>query len=360
MGEWPFEDGCALSPVGANPGQPSTVFSDYLQHNVGDSRALAWLLNALSREQDPRTDTLLPLATQLAPNHAYVLALQANQQLQAQDWAGASATLVAMMERGQMNARPALWALMAAPETQDLLLSKIDANAQWLDTALVTLDGKIPAAAMQAFISRGQELGLLKPATTLALIDRLKREKAWIDAYTLWASFRSNVSPGLYNGSFDRMVLRRGFDWEWVTQPSNKQGFRIDQLPASPKAGQMLELELTGRGSLPTPIMQQTVFLPGSKYLLRGNYMTDRLLTKEGLVWALRCADGGERWAQTAPLQETQRQWQPIALEFAPPAQCGGALQLRLETTAAWESRAGISGKVFFDDFAISAVPAGQ
>lgn len=360
MGEWPFEDGCVASPVGADPNQSPQVLADHWQRNIGDSRALAWLLNAWNKEQDERAEQLLPWAVQLAPNQVYVLALQAQQQLQAQDWDAASNTLIAMMERGQLNARPALWALMAAPETQELLLSKIDADALWLDTALATLDGKIPAAAVQPFISRAQELDLLKPATTLALIDRLKREKSWIDAYSLWASYRRNVTPGLYNGSFDRALLRRGFDWEWVTQPSNKQGFRIDQLPASPKAGLMLELDLTGRGTLPTPIIGQTLFLPGRNYVLRGSYMTDRLLSKEGLVWALRCADGGERWAQTTALQETQRQWRAIDLEFSPPPDCGAAVQLRLETSAPWEARAGITGKVFFDDFSISAAPAAQ
>ena len=54
---------------------------------------------------------------------------------------------------------------------------------------------------------------------------------------------------------------------------------------------------------------------------------------------------------------DTQRRWVPIELEFEPPADCGAAVRLQLETTAAWEARAGMVGTVDFDDFTLESLP---
>ncbi len=354
MGEWPFEDGCPSMPRGADSNHPPAVYQQHLQQNIGDSRALAWLTAALWQQDDPRAQELLPWAAQLAPNHPYLLAIQADAQVQAQDWGPAIESLVALLERGQARARPALLRLMAAAETQELVLARLSPQSQWLDPLLASLDRATPASALLPFVSAGSELGLLQPATVLGLVDRLKAEGAWIDAYTLWVGWSGGVRPGLYNASFDRPALRRGFDWEWPRQPAHKQGFRIDQIPASPNPGAMLELQLTGRGALPAALLAQTLVLPGPRYRLRGNYLSDRLSTKEGLVWAWRCAAGGERWAQTPPIVDTQRQWATFDLIIEPPPACGAAVQLRLETTAAWEARAGMTGAVYFDNFSLA------
>lgn len=359
-GEWPFEEGCPGTPRGSDPANPSQVLTEHLQRNVGDSRALAWLTRALWKEEDPRLAELLPHALALAPQEPAVLAIEAEARLKAQDWPAAVPVLITLLERGQAQVRPALVALMAAPGTQDLVLARVTRQAQWLDPLLAQLPATANAAALQPFITTGAELGLLKPATVLALVDRLKRDRAWIEAYALWVAWRGEVGAGLYNGGFERPSLRRGFDWEWTTQPAARQGYRVERVSASPRPGWMLELQLTGRAALPQPLLAQTLLLPAPRYRLRGQVMTDRLSTRDGLVWALRCADGGERWAQTAPLRDTQKQWQPFELEFEPPPECGAAVRLQLETAAAWEARAGMAGTVFFSGLSVdeAAAPA--
>lgn len=351
-GEWPFEQGCAHAPKGSDRSNPSSVYERHLQRNVGDSRALASLVQALRREEDPRASELLPHALRLAPQDPLVLAMQAEALAAVQDWDGAARTLIALLERGQAQARPALLALMAAPETQQVVLGLLDGDAHWLDPLLGSLDRSVHAAALQPFITAGTQLGVLRPATVLALIDRLKQDRAWVEAYALWVAWKGEVGPGLYNGSFERPMLRRGFDWEWQVQPAARQGLRVERVSAAPRPGWMLELALTGRGVLPVPLLSQAAVLPAPRYRLRGQYMSDRLSSKDGLVWALRCADGGERWAQTTPLLDTQRQWVPFELEFAPPAECGAAVRLQLES-AAWEARAGMTGTVYFTGLSI-------
>jgi hypothetical protein len=121
----------------------------------------------------------------------------------------------------------------------------------------------------------------------------------------------------------------------------------------------MLELTLTGRAALPVPLLSQALILPGQRYRLRGRVMIDRLMSKQGLVWALRCAGGGDRWAQTDPMLTTQRNWAEFDIEFTPPPECAAAVRLQLETAAPGEARVGMVGSVYFDDLALQSVGQG-
>lgn len=353
MGEWPYEDGCPGVPRGAATTNPPEVYRAHLQRNPGDSRALVWLARALRQAGDAGARPVLGWALRLAPQHPYALAMQAEAQLQAADWDGATVTLVDLLQRGQPQARPALLALMATPQTRPAVLARLDAQAHWLDELLARLDRKQPVQPLLPFVFAGQELGVVRPSTVLALVDRLKQERAWIDAYALWVSWNGQVRTGLFNGGFDQPVLGRGFDWEWARQPTARSGLRIAQVPAAPEPGLLLELQLTGHARLPQPLLAQTLVLPGRHYHLRGRYLARDLVAREGLVWALRCAGGGERWAETRPLGDTRGRWQAFELDFSPPPECGAAVTLGLETTAAWEARSGILGTLQFDDLVL-------
>ena len=107
------------------------------------------------------------------------------------------------------------------------------------------------------------------------------------------------------------------------------------------------------------PLVRQDLVLLGKRYKLTGRYMADRFRTREGLVWAVRCAQGGERLAQTGALKDTQRQWTAFELELEMPAACAGAVRLQLETTQAWEANAGLSGVLQFDDLAMVQLSEG-
>ena len=89
----------------------------------------------------------------------------------------------------------------------------------------------------------------------------------------------------------------------------------------------MLEVELTGRAALPQALVGQTLLLLGDSYQLKGRYMSDRIRSKQGLAWVLRCGNGGNRWAQTRDLLDTQRQWHSFELSFRVPAECNGAVR---------------------------------
>lgn len=356
LGEWPFDAGCSEHPSGYTQAETAQEYQAHLQRNMGDGLAYAWLVDAWMQEQDPRALDLLPWVQQMAPWNPKLMVVEAKVALQAQDWNRAATTLVHMLERGQGDAKPLLLAMMLDERTQPAVLAQLNAESRWLNPMLSRLDSKIPAAPLQPFMSEGQRLGLLSPSTVLAWVDRLKKQGEWLDAYTLWVALRGKVQAGLFNPGFDQPALRRGFDWEWPTQTGGRQGLKIDQVPASPRAGDMLEVELTGRAALPQPLVGQALLLLANQYKLTGSYKSDRLRTKGGLVWAMRCAHGGDRKAQTPALLDTQREWRTFELTLQVPDECGGAVRLTLETAEPWEARAGMAGVYYFDDFELAPV----
>lgn len=356
MGEWPFENGCDKWPDVTSRDESPEIYQRQLQANIGDSHTYAKLVRAWWLREDVRAVTLLAPARQLAPFDVALLSVQATLSAQQGNVDVAARTLVEMVERGSIDARKPLMALMLEPSTQNAVLEQINANSRWLDGMLMSIDPKVPPSLFQQFVSQGQALGILRINTVLNMVERLKRSGDWMDAYTLWVTAVQKVDKDLNNPGFDQRSLRRGFDWEWQQQPSNKQGVRVSQVPASPRQGSMLEVELTGRAALPQALVGQTLLLLGDSYQLKGRYMSDRIRSKQGLAWVLRCGNGGNRWAQTRDLLETQRQWHSFEISFKVPAECNGAVRLNLEASAPWEARAGISGIMYFDDFELSAI----
>jgi hypothetical protein len=355
LGEWPVEQGCEAHAFRHHPEARPEVFSAHLQEHVGDAHAWAALTQALWERQDPALDAALDVATALAPFHSTVLLARTDWALQRSDWPVAAQTLVALVERGFAPARPSLQALMQHPEGQPEVLAQVRPDTRWLDAVLAQLDAATHPATVLPFVDVGLQHGVLKPGTLLVMVDRLKQKNQWADAHTLWVTQRGQVPAGLYNGDFESRALRRGFDWEWPQQASGKAGLRVQQVSASPDPGFLLQVDLTGRGALPVPMVSQVVWLPGERYRLRARFMTDALRTREGVVWALRCAQGGERWASSEPMRDTLRRWGDVSLDFEVPEQCAGAVRLQLEPQAAWEARAGMTGSLYFDQMAIEA-----
>ena len=359
IGEWPFEERCSAFALGTASDNPPELYSQHLQRNIGDSHAYIWLTQKLWDVDRLRAAALLPTTARLAPVDNRVLAMQAEAALQARDWPRAAQVLVQLAERGYGPARQPLTLMMLNPDTQDHVKAQLTAHARWLDPTLATMDAKIPVTPLLPFVTEGLKLGVVSPATVIAMMERLKSAGNWMDAYALWVTTLGQVKAGLYNAGFDQRASQQGFDWQWARPQGAKQGMRVTQVAAAPKAGSMLQVELTGRAALAQPLVRQDMVLPfDNRFRFSGRYMSDRFRTREGVVWALRCAQGGERWAQTAALKDTQRQWTSFELDVVVPASCAGAIRLQLETTQDWEARTGLTGVLYFDDFEWAAVDA--
>lgn len=360
LGEWPFEDGCPDYPTSKNPEAPAQVFIDHLKRNPGDGRAYARLVGILWNTKDPRLATVLPYAQKFAPYHPTVLSVRANSALVAKDWTNAAEAFTLMVDRGQPEALKPLLELMVYPATQPAMLAQVQPGRRWLDIALANLSPQVPPIQVLPFVTDGMQAGILKPQTALALVDRMKQSGQWIDAYSLWVATLGKVPEGLFNAGFDQRSKRRGFDWEWPElPPSGNPGMRVLQASASPRKGLLMEIEMSGRAAVPQPMLSQVAVLLAPSYRFTGSYMAERLQTTDGLVWAFRCADGGERFAQTPALKDTQRKWTTFDVMLSVPASCGAAVRVTLEAASPGEARAGMAGIVTFDDLELKAVEPG-
>ena len=359
MGEWPFETESCNPATRAMTTDfvPVEVLNAHLQRNVGDSHAYLWLAQYLWKQDRPQALALLRTLEVLAPHDNRTLAMQADSGLQAGDWPRTAAALVQLVERGQTQARKPLVQLMADPRSQGAVLAQVQPGTRWLDGTLATAGAALPADALLPFIGLGLPLGLVSTPTLLAVVDRLKAAQQWLDAYGLWVAGMGQVNEGLFNPGFDQRVSHRGFDWHWPRQTGGKQGQRISQVSAAPQPGNLLQVELTGRAAVVQPLVHQDMVLLGTRYRLSGRYMADRFRTREGLVWTVRCAQGGPPLGQTAALKDTQRQWTSFGMELEVPPACAGAVRLQLETAQAWEARAGLSGVLYFDGLELVELP---
>lgn len=351
LAEWPFEQGCSEYASGSLKTTTPAEQIAHLEKNIGDGRAFLSLAANLASTDEDASTPLLPWLEKMAPHDNRALGLQANASLRAQDYGNAARALVLLVERGEVAARAPLVAMMLEPSTQEIVHAQLTPQSRWLEPVLTSLGAKTPAYTLLPFVIEGWKLGVLRESTVLGQVERLQRDGYWLDAYSLWVALLGQLQDGLYNRGFDRRASLRGFDWSWSPQRAGKLGAYVGQVSATPRSGSVLQVEMTGRAALPKALARQPVVLLAERYRLTGRYMSDRLRSREGLVWALRCASGGERFAQTGVLEETRKEWRSFQLDFEMPAECGGAAALQLEATAAWEARAGMAGVIYFDDF---------
>lgn len=360
QGEWPFERGCDHYPTRTLSKTTPGDYERYLGRNLGDARAWTPYTTRLWADQDAKAQAVLAEVLNINPYNPDLLRMEVAAANQAGDAARLAAALVYLAERGATDAFAPLLALMHNPDTQGHVLALLTPETRWLNVLFGYPTPALGPAALTPFVAEGLRLNILQPATVLALVEHLKKVGLPIDAYALWMTLKGPVAEGLYNKGFDQRSQQKGFDWVWPQPSANALvGSRVAQVSATPRPGQMLEVSLTGKTGLPPVLVQQTMVLLQRHYRLTIGVSSDNLKTEDGLVWALYCAGGDQRWAHTVPLKSTQGVWRSFNLDFEVPFECGGVVELRLEPAARWEVKAGMSGVAYFDDFNLVALTQG-
>jgi hypothetical protein len=356
IGEWPFEQVCSDGKTsGFLTREPEKVYSSHLQHNPGNSFAYTWLALRRSKNQDVNSQSSIEAALKVAPFDAQLLAVHVNNSSNNRNWHEAAVSLIKLVEIGDPIADTPLLYLLASKEQQAFGLDLITKNSVWLDKLLKNANPKVPIQNLLPVFKRGQVLQLISAETTINFIDRLQASGHWLEAYSLWTTYQGSIKEGLFNASFDYKVSQKAFDWKWSQGPDTGKGMIVRQIPAHPNSGMLLELELVGRSAISLPMVRQNVILLGENYVFRGRYRTDKLEITDGLSWKLSCASGGEPWAQTEALLDTQKQWKKFELKLKVPGTCGAAVLVGLETKNRGEARVGISGLVQFDELSLTS-----
>jgi len=108
------------------------------------------------------------------------------------------------------------------------------------------------------------------------------------------------------------------------------------------------------------PILRQHLMLPPGSYRFTGAWQSNDLRSEQGLAWVLRCERDQREIGRVGGLKTTGRDWQPMALDFTVPEDCGLGLSLALQTQAPFEAQTGLRGEVVFDGFTLVQAPAPQ
>lgn len=360
LGEWPFERGCDDHPTRTLSKTTPDDYRHYLERNLGDARAWVPFSARLWSENAPEAEAVLAQVRKINPYDPDLLRMEVVAANRAGDAPRLAEALVYLAERGVTESYQPLMALMHGPDTQNHVLKLLTPKTRWLNAMFSFPPAELQPAALTPFVTDGLRLGILKPSTVLALVDHLKKMGLPVDAYALWLTLKAPVPEGLFNKGFDQRSLQKGFDWVWPQPAANALvGSRVAQVSATPRPGQMLEVSLTGKTGLPPVLVQQTLVLLQSRYRLTIGVSSENLKTEDGLVWALYCAGGDQRWAHSVPLKSTQGAWRSYNLDFEVPGECGGVVDLRLEPAARWEVKAGMSGVAYFDNFDLVALKEG-
>jgi len=355
--EWPRLSSC--TPLAELPeAQHIQALRERLAHNPGDSRAWVGLAAFAQRPGGIAgldSEAMQETAARLSPNDRRVLQMQAGRALKAQDWPGLLDILVRMSQfHANVDATRALGELIQAslqrPDLAQAFRQRLKADPAWLGPVVQAMPGgKLPVVAAMPLVSQAIEQGTLKPELGRFVIQQLKAEGQWLDAYAVWLKLWNKPLPLLFNGDFEQRLTPYGFDWEVADSNMHRAGAQVN-LSGRGKRGQVLQVLFTGR-QIRQPMVRQHLLLAPGRYRLEGEFLSSELRSPNGLSWVLSCATAGKEIGRSQAMRALGRDWQKLSMVFAVPTDCGPGVELALRTQAAFEADAGIRGEMLFDRF---------
>jgi tetratricopeptide (TPR) repeat protein len=251
--------------------------------------------------------------------------------------------------------RPVLEAAARSDDAWPMLADLLTARPPWRSALLEHFSrfGDNSAGLAPLFLRlQASGAGLDEPELR-AWLDRLVRDRHYAAAYQLWARAlpedRRQSLDNVFNGEFAWPASGLGFDWRFDRVP----GARIERAERWDKPDDSALRIAFHDHRVPFEHVRQLLFLGAGDYVLSGEAMTDGLRSERGLVWALRCADGGTRLAESEALRKRQP-WRPFRVAFhVPDSGCGAQwLSLRLPARIAAEQQ--IGGVAWFDNVAVA------
>lgn len=347
------------------PNENDTAFTQKVEaiqsridHGLGDSRAyveLAFLYNRItSKVGGEAADDSLRAAIKVAPHDPDVLRLQVNKLTQAGNWSESIPVLIELAEfHTDMNAATvlALWS------SQDVRVSRalaayVKSESRWFGHVLGSARRDVlPVAKMIPLISEGIAKGLVTHRALQPVMQGLKANGQWADAYGLWMQQNGGALGPLYNASFEQPLRADGFDWELNAGAGPRPGAVAQRMRLSDR-GYVLGVQYSGR-AIAAPVARQQLFLFEGRYRLDGQYMVEKLRSEKGLAWVARCEGSGAELGRSPSLTDTRGAWTAFGFDINVPRNCLSVVNLQLETAAPFESTAGVNGRAYFDGFAL-------
>ncbi|MEN9887813.1 MAG: hypothetical protein RL758_2391 [Pseudomonadota bacterium] len=355
--EWPAKWLCDKPEASAKVRQQELM--QVVGRNPGDT--VSWVqLARVSAELG--ADSALPpaavlnLATHLSPQDPVVQGLQAMQALAQKQPEQAVPWLIRLLRDNQNRSAAAVLAgLMAQPKAVAAMMPWLEPDPSWLEPTLQAMrEVKVPVALAMPLVAKALENRSLSPQLAQQAIQELKNGGFWLEAHGVWRSWLGRSVPLVFNGDFEAAWMDAGFDWEITPVPVSKAGAVVEQVE-EPGRGGVMRVEFNGR-PMPVALVRQHLVLLSDHYRLRGEYAAPRLQSREGVVWALVCASGGQDIV-SSPAMKAGSGWQKFELEFRLPPKCGHGVTLQLQMALLSESLTGVRGEIRLDNLKLESLP---
>ncbi len=265
--------------------------------------------------------------------------------------------------QGRDVAFPVFARLLASGGQPEVWRALLAGDPQWVGPFIVEacrrdLDARRLAPLLLERVASGHR----NAAEIGCVVDRLRAQDRWADAYQLWLNTlpreRLNDVGFVFNGGFEQPPSGVGFDWIVAQAPERETGYVVDLLPALGAVGtRALRIEYNGKRQNGTPVAQFTALAPG-RYRLSGQARSEGLKLGRGAVWTLRCVQRGrpERVLATSERFVGSSDWHRFEMPVQVPPDCAGQV-LQLEPADAQYGPTFLGGRLWFDDLVMQRSP---
>ena len=333
-----------------------------LAENPANVGALLALAQGFEAEGDTaRAAGAFAAALDLAPMDRRAITLASAHFLRRDDPRGLE--VLARLATHYPDTRP-----QAFPPMSDILASgrhrqaweKIVAgNPDWLGPFLAKActRGVDAAVLVPMLLDRAGKAGATA-AETNCLIDRLRKEDRWEEAYHLWLNLLPRdrlASVGyVFNGGFEQDPAGAGFDWI-PQRGTERQTGHLVEIRQSPNAVGKRAVRVAYNGNRQSGVpLRQFLALPAGRYELTGRVRTEAIKSVRGIHWTVRCVEGDKPLgilASSEPFVGSDG-WGSFSVEVTVGESCRGQV-LQLEPAGIERAAAFVSGTAWFDEISL-------
>lgn len=249
------------------------------------------------------------------------------------------------------------------PAFRAAILEALKRNPPWRDAYFSELrefvdDKDLYLSIVKALV---EPEWLLTDSEYIGHVSGLLRAGLTKDAYDAWILYNKksgiSVEYGIFDGTFSAVSNKMPFGWQFNNVKSVAKTKSIN----SPQSGgQSIRVDYFG-GAVRQAGLQQVLFLRPGPHVFSGSVRSDDLNNPRGVVWRISCwmnnSTATTVLTATPPVQGTTP-WRRFSVPFDVPATGCEAQMLRLEASSFAALDTMTKGTVFYTDFQITPAAA--
>jgi hypothetical protein len=215
---------------------------------------------------------------------------------------------------------PVLRAVAERPAMQRFVVSALVAKPAWRESFVTDMAQKTsdPALLLDVLSHLADLKSGPEPPEVEALLNRLVKDRRYIDAFMVWRQFIPVTSPllrgNIRDPDFEGLAAAPPFAWALKSGPAAEAEI-LQGPPGSPSGGRALRVSYDGVSEA-QPAQQLLVLAPGPYRLSVQTYVASPQPGTH-LVWSVQCAGGAVlTTTRDAPLYAG---WNTLSADFATP-----------------------------------------